>query len=133
MGKTNFERFIESLGKAFNMGEKLRRDALKRLEPQQSVIEVTFISTFEKATQKSIHEEIADFYENAPLPFVEIYETEIFKTHVVGRYIVHTSFAILVAAPAKIAKHEIEERCHKVVETEHGIEAYKVTVDRSYS
>lgn len=132
MGKTNFERFIEGLGKAVKTGQKLRREGRKALAAEQTVIEVTFISKFENATQKSIHEEINEFYHEAPLPFVEIYETEIFKTHVKGCYIVHNSFSILVAAGPKIARQEIEDRCHKIVETEHGIEGFRVSVDRSY-
>ena len=73
-----------------------------------------------------------DFYENIPLPFVEIYETEIFKTHVDGKFYVHTSFAILVDAPPSVARKEMEYRCHKIIETEEGIVAFSATVDRSY-
>lgn len=136
MAKTNFERFVQKVGQflkeSAEVSGKRQKVERPRLPTNQSVIEITIISRFDNSTQKAIHEEMEHFYKNAPLPFVEIYETEVFKTHTKGLFYVYTSFSVLVDAPARIARQEMEDRCHKIVETEEGIMAFKATVNRDY-
>ena len=137
MGRTNFERFVQKVGQfikdtAEEAASKQSKVKQPKLPPTQSVIEITIISRFNESTQKAINEEMENFYKNAPIPFVEIYETEIFKTSTLGLFYVYTSFSVLVDAPPRIARQEMEDRCHKIVETEEGILAFRAVVNRDY-
>lgn len=142
MPKTNFERFIQGIGKFAERASEARKQyqeyqqypatGSSRLPSSQSVIEISFLTEWYDTTQKAIKEEIADFYREFPAPFVEVYETEIFKTNKRGCFFTWVSFAVLVQAPKRIAKKEMESRCHSIVATEQGMLAYKVSVDNSY-
>ena len=140
MTKTNFERLLEGVGSFFEKklaeAEAAKRTQKKKrqpkLAPNQSVIEISFVVQFDYSSRRAIEAEMKHFYENAPIPFVEVYDTEIFTTHIKGRFIALPSFKVLVAAEPKVAKLEMVERCHKIVESEEGMIGFSVKIDKSF-
>ena len=134
MPKTNFERLVEGVFNTIKTKiatASVPKEQLK-LTADQAVIEISVLVDYHDATKKSIEDDIKEFYEKAPIPFVEIFDTDIFTTHTRGKYIALASFKVLVAATPRVAREEMALRCHKIVETERTVLAFMVKVDKNY-
>lgn len=134
MGKTNFEKVIEGIGNFFKTVEKNQREQFKEqlAATDQSVVEVCLITKCYDQTKKDIKAEVEEFFKKAPLPFVDIYDIEFFESSTLKQYFVLVTFSVLVAAAPKEAKEEMEFRCHKVVESQNDVIAFRVKVDKSF-
>ena len=88
----------------------------KPAERDGTVIKMAFLTIQENTTIKEIDEKLKDFYTSESLPFFEIYDREIFASHVQGSYHVCMYFDVLVKMEKKAALAEMRSRATELVQ-----------------
>ena len=129
MAKKFLETILEKAKKvisAYNESVEQERNEVKRIGEVGTVLRVSLLGRFQDMLKRDIQEEVAEFYACEEFPFVAVYDTEYFKTHVEKEWYALVEFDILVAADRKLSRKVIYDRCHKIVESEPGVVAFKV-------
>lgn len=120
------KKLISAYNESVEQEERTSLAKVKEIGEDGTVIRISLLGLFRDMDKQEIQKEIEAFYALPEYPFVSVFDTEYFKTHVHKEWYALVEFDILVAAERRLARKVIHDRCHKIVESEPGVVAFNV-------